>query len=151
MELPKVKVIFINDSCHSGSQYKLAGLSIDENSPLYRKVRAVSNEYIPVKNKYFDLVQLEKVFGKPKSKEQKFDLISISGCQDWETSADAYIGGKYQGAMTYALLTSLGKKRNASPDELSKSMATTLKSRGFEQNPLVTVVGNQDLLHQPLF
>lgn len=33
------------------------------------------------------------------------DIIMISGCLDNQTSADAYIGKKYQGALTWAFLT----------------------------------------------
>ena len=152
MDLPKVKLIFINDSCHSGSQYKVADLTIPGVKPLpYRKARSVGREYLPKKNNVLDVAQLDKEFGPPKNADRKFDLISISGCQDWETSADAYLNGKYAGAMTYCLLSALHTSGRKSLTEVGKQMAAMLKQQGFEQNPKITVEGDQNLLLKPLF
>ncbi len=151
MDLPKVKLIYVNDSCHSGSQYKVASIPIPGNERKYRKARGVSKDYLPKKNNVLDLVQLEKVFGKPVSKDQKFDLISISGCQDHETSADAYIGGKYAGALTYCLLSSLYTYPKKSLKELSEVLNQSIKANGFDQNPKITIEGDQTLYDQPLF
>lgn len=41
--------------------------------------------------------------------ETRGRVFYISGCRDEETSADAYIAGKFRGAMTAALLDTLGK------------------------------------------
>ena len=37
--------------------------------------------------------------------------ILITGCRDDQTSADAYIGGDYHGALTYHLVAALNSKR----------------------------------------
>lgn len=152
MDLPKVKLIFINDSCNSGTQYKVTNLDVfatGKPGP-YKRARSVGREYLP-KGNMLDLAQLEKYFGKPVNKEQKFDLISISGCQDWETSADAYIGGKYAGAMTYCLLSNLHKNGRKSLKSIAADTSALLKQKGFEQNPRIVVEGDQSLLDQPLF
>lgn len=39
-------------------------------------------------------------------------ILMISGCRDNQTSADAYISGKYAGAMTSCYLTVMGKHNN---------------------------------------
>lgn len=51
-----------------------------------------------------------KVGFKPKmiqSRNVNTTGLMLSGCQSHQTSADAYIGGKYQGAFTYALVKTL--------------------------------------------
>ena len=37
-------------------------------------------------------------------KSDKIKMLMISGCRDSQTSADAYINKKYQGALTFHLL-----------------------------------------------
>ena len=151
MDLPKIKLIFINDSCHSGSQYKVASIPVPGNERKYRKSKGVSRDYLPKKDNVLDVAQLEKAFGKPTNKDQKFDLISISGCQDNETSADAYIGGKYAGALTYCLLSSLYTYPKKTLRELQVVLNQSIKANGFEQNPKVIIEGDQNLYDQPLF
>jgi metacaspase-1 len=149
--LPKgVKIIYLNDSCHSGTQYKVADIVLPGTSPEgYNKPRSVGREYMPSKDNVLDTVQLEREF--PAGRLAEFDLVSISGCQDWETSADAYIGRKYQGAMTAALLASLYRRPKSSPEELGREMTRLLKANGFPQQPLIVVEGDQSLLQKPLF
>lgn len=150
LQLPKVKLIYINDSCHSGSQYKVANITLPGKESGYRKARSVGKEYLPKKDNVLDVQQLNKEFPS-EGKEQKFDLISISGCQDWETSADAYFNGKYAGAMTYCLLSVLYSSGRKPLSQIGKALSTMLKQRGFEQNPKITVEGDQSLLSKPLF
>lgn len=150
LDLPKVKLIFINDSCHSGSQYK-AALPLPGQEKMYRKARSVGKEYIPKPGNVLDLVQLEKNFGKPVNKTPKFDLISVSGCQDWQVSMDAYLNGKFQGAMTAGLLTILRNYPNKPLVEQEKLLNEWLKANGFEQNPKITIEGDPQLMEKPLF
>lgn len=67
---------------------------------------------------------------------EQAQTILISGCQDNQTSADAYIGGRYHGALTYVLVKTL-IDLNFKPSyidiiiELNKRM----DKYQFEQNP----------------
>lgn len=146
--LPKVKVIWINDSCHSATQYKL--MSSLKTGHAYRKTKSVGKAYMPSKDNVLDLVQLDKLVPKPKNTELNCTLVSIAGCQDHEYSIDAYIGGKYQGAMTAALATILKETPKATPEQLKVSLAKALKARGFEQNPQINVEGSQTAWKLPL-
>lgn len=47
-----------------------------------------------------------------KKEEMTANIKSLSGCRDDQTSADAYICGKYQGALTWAFLDSIKPDRN---------------------------------------
>jgi hypothetical protein len=59
----------------------------------------------------------------------------ISGCNDYQTSTDAFINNKANGAMTWSLLESLKEKPNCSWRELLKTMRNLLKSSEFDQIP----------------
>jgi hypothetical protein len=156
MDLPKVKLIFINDSCHSGSQYKVASPTIPGSERKYRKAKSapkelIYNKYTAKKDVVLDLAQLEKAFGKPKNTTPQFDLISISGCQDDQTSSDAYLEGKYQGALTFALLSTLYNNTKLALSQQMELVNQILSANGFEQKPKLTIEGDQTLLDKPLF
>lgn len=60
--------------------------------------------------------------------------LLISGCRDNQTSADAYVDGRYQGAMTASLMTALAA--NDSPWLVTHpSMMKWLQDNGYDQVP----------------
>lgn len=90
------QVVFLCDSCHSGTIMDL---------------------------KYLYEVTLAKPeTANPKLAETKCNVVTISGCKDNQTSADAYVGNTYQGAMTAAFL-------NIYKDEMSyKDVITKMRT-----------------------
>lgn len=65
-------------------------------------------------------------------------VISISGCKDDQTSEDAYINGAYDGALTWALQTTLSSAPAGSSlswAQLMTGMRTILTSNTFTQLP----------------
>ena len=96
-----VKLRAVFDSCHSGS--------ILDMPYIYD-----SNEQISVANKGMveDLLK----------SDHRIDAILISGCQDDQTSEDAWVGGiiKYEGAMTWGLLETLREHGFLSTDPDTK-------------------------------
>jgi hypothetical protein len=62
-------------------------------------------------------------------------IVMISGCTDTQTSADAWINGKWAGAMTTSFLACYSNK--ISYFDLATKMRTYLKARGFTQSPRV--------------
>lgn len=60
------------------------------------------------------------------------ECVMFSGCEDRDTSADAYIGGKYQGAMTHSFLEALNQGSNTYED-LIKNIRKNLKEGGYSQ------------------
>jgi hypothetical protein len=68
-----------------------------------------------------------------KSVESRGNVIMISGCRDEQTSADAYINGKSQGAMTWAFLANL--QPNVTWRQLVENMCFSLKESGYTQVP----------------
>jgi uncharacterized caspase-like protein len=64
------------------------------------------------------------------------NICCWSGCRDTQTSADAWIGGKYQGAMTWALTKTISNwpmlmSRGAYHNEIGRA----LKINGYDQEP----------------
>jgi len=62
--------------------------------------------------------------------------LLITGCRDTQTSADAYIDGSYNGALTYYLAQTIKQaKGQLSYRELHSRMVPQLKEGGYDQVP----------------
>ena len=68
--------------------------------------------------------------------EARIPEVLITGCRDTQTSADAYIGRSYNGALTYALVSAIrAAKGKLSNRELHASAVSYLKREHFSQIP----------------
>jgi len=91
-----VKLVFLCDACHSGTIFDLK----------YQYLSSAPNQ--------------ETIF--PKIAETSCEVVTISGCRDDQTSADAYLSNTYQGAMTASFI-------NNYKDEISyKDLITKMRS-----------------------
>lgn len=72
----------------------------------------------------------------PKNAETGGTVVMISGCRDEQTSADAFINGKSQGAMTWAFLGNL--KPDITWRQLVENMCFSLKESGYTQVPKIS-------------
>ena len=62
--------------------------------------------------------------------------VLITGCRDTQTSADAHIGGSYNGALTYSLVAASQEKGGKlTYGELHSRTLSLLKESGFDQVP----------------
>jgi hypothetical protein len=62
--------------------------------------------------------------------------ILVSGCRDYQTSADARIGGSFNGALTYNLVAALKEaKGKISYRDMHKRALARLKADGYDQIP----------------
>ncbi|MSQ47937.1 MAG: caspase family protein [Deltaproteobacteria bacterium] len=76
-------------------------------------------------------------------KRKKSDVVDadipellVTGCRDTQTSADAYIGGSYNGALTYCLVETLkAAGGNISYHQLHAGTIKRLKDGGYDQVP----------------
>ena len=76
--------------------------------------------------------------------------VLITGCRDTQTSADAFINGRYNGALTFALVEAIRKsKGRLTYRELHDRAAAVLKTRKFDQVPQLE--GRTAAFDQPLF
>jgi hypothetical protein len=105
-----VTLIGLFDSCHSGTILDLKYNYLD------------SSNY----NNYSENNNVTECTG---------NVIMISGCMDTQTSSDALIENKYQGAMTWSFIDCINKNPNCSWRELLQNMRDLLKKKGFPQIP----------------
>lgn len=110
------KLFCLLDCCHSGT-----GLDLRYQCRVYGDKH----------NKNYRLQQNKKQSHSPG------EVILFSGCKDEQYSADAYIKGKYQGALTWAFFTVL-EKHNFEPisyKRLIREIHTLLRRHRYEQIP----------------
>jgi len=149
-----VNLTVIMDCCHSGTN-----------------TRAVPAQDAPIIERFLpcplDLMAAEsgrKLTGEVKGKraalkkqgKRRKDLVNvdlpeilIAGCRDTQTSADAHIGGSYNGALTYNLVAAITEKTGKlSYGELHTRTVSLLKEGGFDQVPQLE--GTAENFNRPL-
>jgi metacaspase-1 len=76
--------------------------------------------------------------------------VLITGCRDNQTSADAYIGGSFNGALTYSLMAAIRQSRGRlTYRELHERALKQLRKGRFDQVPQLE--GRKTRFDQPLF
>lgn len=94
-----------------------------------------SGTIVDLKYQYFDSVNYDKFTINEKVEEFNNNIIIISGCMDNQTSADAYINKKFQGAMTWSFLEACKNNPNISLNNLLINMRELLKKSDYTQIP----------------
>ena len=109
---PNVTLFGIMDCCYSGSNWDL-------------------------KYEHLDSFNKNKLTINNKQKETKGRVIMISGCTDKQTSADAFINGSYNGALTASFLECYNKlpQKDLTWRNLILGMRAYLKKYGYPQIP----------------
>lgn len=130
--VPKGARLFgIMDSCHSGSSFDLRYQILDQSS--IKRTDASGNwQYEPALLNTALLFRECKQYAKTQA-----EVYMLSGCQDEQTSADAYINGKYTGALTDCFIKTL-QKFNKSTMKWKHLLYNTrgfLKESKFDQIP----------------
>ena len=149
---PKTCEVFVLlDSCHSGSglrnilspQIEIGGGPIVTNRFMTPPLSNIlMNPALVIKEdlsfQYLDPVVNVKA-AKPRflvSTAEQGDAILISGCRDDQTSADAFINGRYNGAATFSLINTLTKYNfDLSYEQLAGGMNDYMLKNGYTQNP----------------
>lgn len=135
----KTNFIGIIDACHSGSM-----LDLKYNySPVveFKEGNRWNNnnytcEFVMTENK--SNINSDKTF------------LMISGCRDEQTSADAFLEGKYQGALSHTIYYVLRYNRfNINIQEMMKQIHIQLQLKNFEQRPVIS--SNKPIRMQNIF
>lgn len=111
--------VFIMDCCFSGTITR----GINQKAkfkPLFSEVDA---DGFPVQRKYRRTREISS----------GMNHLVLTGCSDTQTSADAYIGGSYNGALTYSAMKNL--ESGISYREWHKRLSKWLSSKGYSQTP----------------
>lgn len=76
--------------------------------------------------------------------------VLITGCRDTQTSADAFINGRYNGALTYGLVEAMRAKRGKlTYGDLHERASSTIRKKRFEQVPQLE--GRKAMFDKPIF
>ena len=111
--------VFIMDCCFSGTITR----SVNQKSRFKPLFSQVDSEGLPV----------QKKGRKSKEISSGMNHLVLTGCSDRQTSADAYIGGSYNGALTYAAMKNL--EPGITYKEWHKRILKWLSSHNYEQTP----------------
>jgi len=94
-----------------------------------------SGSVLDLRYQYMDSLKYDNFTENGKELETIGNVFMISGCTDYQTSADAVINNQANGAMTWSLLESLKQKPVCSWRELVKNMRYILKGSKYTQIP----------------
>jgi hypothetical protein len=136
---------FVADACNSGNMYK--GLMYPDG---YQRM---SKSMIPPED------ILARSLGRPDltvktiesyvTKIDSVNVVFVSGCQDHETSADAYINCRFNGALTAALKSVIDKFPQEDWLDASQMVQQFMDENGFGQHPQFK--GSETLLRTSMF
>lgn len=105
---PGVKLFTLFDSCFSGTVLDLK----------------------------YNFDKLDTMISNPNTNDTVGQVIMVSGCKDYQTSADAFINNKSTGAMTFSFIKTIEQYGTSiTLKQLVENMRTLLNNNGFEQIP----------------
>ncbi len=152
---PGVSFTAIMDCCHSGTNTRAI---LPPDAPVKQRylpspwgLKAVESGRRPPKKVSSELRRSDRIVRKTRDIVQA-DLpeVLITGCRDTQTSADAFINGRYNGALTYALVDAIrGSKGRLTYRDLHDRASAVLRKKKFEQVPQLE--GRTSMFDQPLF
>jgi hypothetical protein len=94
-----------------------------------------SESVLDLKYQYLDSLNNNNFTENNNQTDTTGNVIMISGCSDIQTSADAIINGKNQGALTWAFLETFKSQNNLTWKQLLEGMRGSLKNKNFTQIP----------------
>ncbi len=142
---PKVNLTIIMDCCHSGSNTRNL---LPPDAPIIN--RFLPNPYVIAEvesgRKLKGGVRRTRAAVEPKGRGKSrgpLDIavadmpeVLITGCRDFQTSADAFIAGTYNGALTYHLVKAIeARKGKLTYRELHDSASKLISKGKYDQVP----------------
>jgi len=133
------KVVFLSDSCHSGSVASIA-------LPMGGGPASGTVRFLPP-GPFLSGTALDrarKAEKKPAKGMSRTTALLISGCDDPEYSYDANFGGRFNGAFTRAALDTLPKlAHDATYGDWHTAIRTVLPSDQYPQSPQLMISDDQ--------
>ena len=123
------KLTVVLDCCHSGSGMDLA----------YNFTKVKSRIRKIIENRWRWVTCFSE--GMRRNYRQNItpgNVFMLSGCMDKQYSADAWEENKFQGALTFCLLKVLNDNESLTWKELIEKVREELKSRNYEQVPMLS-------------
>lgn len=94
-----------------------------------------SSKFLPPPHEVANIVKNQEPVIWKASRDLNASSILIAACKSYQTSADAYIAGSYQGAATYALLQNVAKNSKITYRQLIAGMQNFMNDYRFTQTP----------------
>lgn len=136
-----VSLTAIMDCCHSGTNTRVLRPPDAESIPRYLPnpwdIMAEESGR-KLRGKVTGQLRTSSRAGRKKTDVVNADVpeLLLTGCRDTQTSADAYIGGSYNGALTYCLVQTLREAGGAiSYLDLHRGTTEKLRAGNFDQVP----------------
>jgi metacaspase-1 len=131
-----VFLTFICDSCHSGSMTRATTTfsGPEEKPDLPRFIQPP----LDIKFRETDGLPINRIASINKEDEDTttvMDHVLISGCRDDQTSADAFIDGKWQGAMTASLIKAIKNNPYRDWTAIHADVISILNENSYTQRP----------------
>ena len=117
---PQASLVVISDSCYSGTVTRVI-----EDETHYAKPR-----FVPVLG-YSPLIPVKQHF---LAEADMLELL-LTGCSDTELSYDAFINGRYNGAMSRYAIDAIRVSREATFNEFYALLRQALPSQDYPQTP----------------
>lgn len=132
-----VKIIVFSDSCFSGTVLRAFSPTFGgKGKAKFLPPSKFLKPALTSRMKKDDLTTENIVDDEQISKDVGGTLMLFSGCQDDQTSADAHIDGRYNGAFTYFALKALREmNKDSTYKQWFKKIRTYLPSSDYEQAP----------------
>lgn len=132
-----VKLVFVSDSCHSGTVSRFAPITTPPTTkakhPPARKVRFLPPAVFLSSRESSKLGVRSR---RPASPPGRHYALLMSGCQDTEYSYDAWFQGRPNGAFTFVALRELARlPASATYRDWHAAIRKTLPSQQYPQSP----------------
>lgn len=145
---PSVRVLFIADCCFSGTLLRLENpknlgirnryLQPPPSRMLWNSHDILDDDLNYLTSRTEENCVVERSLRKPfiVTSNTQGNVVLISGCSDRQTSADAFFGGRYHGALTYYLAQTLVESNwSIAYQDLVTIINEKLDNEKFEQDP----------------
>ena len=128
-----VRIVLIADSCHSGSVARMAlPLGESDDLPKERTRFLAPGAWAPRER----VARMRELTAAARPTRRPHAALLLAGCQDTQTSADAYLDGRYNGAFTYYALKALdGVSADATYAQWFRKIKELLPNRRYGQQP----------------
>lgn len=136
---PGVRVVFLSDSCHSGTVAKFGPVVGSAD----RKVK-----FLPLasfEKNASTLAEARRVERAAARGRARTGALLLAGCQDFEYSYDANFGGKPNGAFTRVALDTLVAAKPTNYREWYQAIREKLPSMDYPQTPQLVATRSQKL------
>jgi hypothetical protein len=134
------RVVFVSDSCHSGSVNRLAPPL--EQADATRRVRFLPPaEWMDDR----DVEMAARVQHAPAKGKSRLSAALLAACADTEVAYDAWFGSRANGAFTYAALKALAKFEVEPPTyrDWMRGIRLLLPSADYQQTPRLDASAHQ--------